>query len=166
MNWNIEVEYWVIEFNTTNSEKDRTVSDLLMLQGYVQTKWNIRTAGVKGMECSSNLMFSKRNVGKRVITYYLYGSNARYIDGAIANDELMPNIYPDWKICMYYDKTVPSKTIDKLKLYRYVTMINMTNNSITNKMSWRFLVASYPNIERYIIRDIDSRFSRREKNSS
>jgi hypothetical protein len=42
-------------------------------------------------------------------------------------------------------------------------MINMTNNSITNKMSWRFLVASDPNIERYVIRDIDSRISRREK---
>jgi len=64
---------------------------------------------------------------------------------------------------MYYDKTVPSKTIDKLKSYRYVTMINMTNNSITNEMSWRFLVASDPNIERYVIRYIDSRLSRREK---
>jgi hypothetical protein len=110
-------------------------------------------------------MFSKRNVGKRVIAYSLYGSNARYIDGAIANVELMPNMYPDWEIYMYYDKTVPSKTIDKLKSYRYVTMINMTNNSITNKMSWRFLVASDPNIERYVIRDIDSRLSRREKSA-
>ena len=93
-------------------------------------------------------MLSQRKVCKRVIAYSLYGSNARYIDGTIANVELMPNIYPDWKICMYYNKTVPSKTIDKLKFYRYVTMINMTNNSITNKMSWRFLVASDPNIER------------------
>jgi hypothetical protein len=70
------------------------------------------------------------------------------------------------EIYMYYDKTVPSTTIDTLKSYRFVTMINMTNNSITNKMSWRFLVASDPNIERYVIRDIDSRLSRREKNSS
>jgi FkbM family methyltransferase len=163
MNWNIEVDYWVIELDKTNSEKDRAVSDLLMLQGYVQTKWDIRTACVKGMDCSSNLMFSKRSAGKRVISYSLYGSNSRYIDGAIANVELMPNIYPDWEIYMYYDKTVPSKTIDKLKSYRFVTMINMTNNSITNKMSWRFLVASDPNIERYVIRDIDSRISRREK---
>ena len=165
MNWNIEVDYWVIELDNTNSEKDRAVSDLLMSQGYVQTKWDIRTACVKGMDCSSNLMFSKRNVGKRVIAYSLYGSNARYIDGAIANVELMPNIYPDWEIYIYYDRTVLSKTIDKLKSYRYVTMINMTSNSITNKMSWRFLVASDPNIERYVIRDIDSRLLRREKSA-
>ena len=63
----------------------------------------------------------------------------------------MPIIYSDWEI---YDKTVPSKTIDKLKLYKYVAMIDMSNNSITNKMSWRFLVASDPNKERYVIRDI------------
>ena len=57
---------------------------------------------------------------------------------------------------MYYDETIPSRTIDELKSYRYVNMINMTNNSITNKMSWRVLVASDPNIERYVIGDIDS----------
>ena len=33
-------------------------------------------------------------------------------------------------------------------------MIDMSNNSITNKMSWRFLVALDPNTERYVIRDI------------
>jgi hypothetical protein len=33
MNWNIEVDYWVIELDKTNSEKDRGVSDLLMVQG-------------------------------------------------------------------------------------------------------------------------------------
>ena len=55
------------------------------------------------MDCSFNIMFSKRNVGKRVISYSLYGSNARYIDGAIVNVELMPNIYPDWEIYIYYD---------------------------------------------------------------
>jgi hypothetical protein len=85
MNWNIEVDYWVIELDKTNSEKDRAVSDLLMLQGYAQTKWDIRTACVKGMDCSSKLMFSKRSAGKRVIAYSLYGSNSRCIDGAIAN---------------------------------------------------------------------------------
>jgi FkbM family methyltransferase len=115
MNWNIEVDYWVIELDKTNPEKDRGVSDLLMVQGYVQTKWDIRTACFKDMDCSFNIMFS--NVGKRIIAYSLYGSNARYIDGAIANVELMPNIYPDWEIYIYYDKTVPSKTIDKLKSY-------------------------------------------------
>ena len=51
-------------------------------------------------------MFNQRHVGKRVISYSLYGSNARYIDGAIGNVELMPNMYTAWETYKYYDKTV------------------------------------------------------------
>ena len=113
MDWNLEIDYWIIEIDNTNSEKERAV--LLMSQGYVQTKWDIRTACVKGMDCSSNRVFSRRNVGKRVISYSLYGNNPRYLYGAKANVEQMPNIYPDWEIYIFYDMTVPRKMIEMLK---------------------------------------------------
>ena len=165
MNWNIPVDFWVIELDNTNPEKDRAVSDLLLSKGYLQSKWDIRSACVKGMDCSSNLMFSKRNVGKRIISYSLYGNDQRYTDGALANVELMPTIYPDWEIYIYHDTTVPSNIIDKLTKYKYVKMINMFNSSIVNKMSWCFLVASETDVERYVIRNIDTRISLREKSA-
>ena len=68
MNWNISVDFWVIELDNTNPEKDRTVSDLLLSKGYLQSKWDICSACVNGMECSPNIMFSKRNLGKQVIS--------------------------------------------------------------------------------------------------
>ena len=154
-----------IEINNTNPEKDRAVSDLLLSKGYLQSKWNIRSACVTGMDCSSNLMFSKRNVGKRVISYSLYGNEQRYADGALANVELMPTIYPDWEIYIYHDTTVPSNIIDKLTKYKYVKMFNMFNSFIVNKMSWCFLVASDTDVERYVIRNIDTRLSLREKSA-
>jgi hypothetical protein len=162
MNWNIPVDFWVIELNNTNPEKDGAVSDLLLSKGYLQSKWDIRSACVTGMDCSSNLMLSKRNVGKRVISYSLYGNEQRYADGALANVELMPTIYPDWEIYIYHDTTVPSNIIDKLTKYKYVKMINMFNTSIVNKMSWCFLVALDTDVERYVIRNIDTRLSLRE----
>jgi len=110
-------------------------------------------------------MFSKRNVGKRVISYSFYGNDQRYADGTLANVELMPTIYPDWEICMYHDTTVPSNIIDKLTTYKYVKMINMFNNSIVNKLSWCFLVASETDVERYVVRNIDSRLSLRDKSA-
>ena len=113
MDWNLEIDYWIIEIDNTNSEKESAV--LLMSQGYAQTKWDIRTACVKGMDCSSNRVFSRRNVGKRVISYSLYGNNPRYLYGAKANVEQMPNIYPDWEIYIFYDMTVPRKMIEMLK---------------------------------------------------
>lgn len=39
----------------------------------------------------------------------------------------------------------------------------MTGSSINSKMSWRFLVAADTDVERYVVRDIDSRLSLREK---
>ena len=108
-------------------------------------------------------MFTKRNVGKRVISYPFNGNAKRYDDGALANDELMPTIYPDWEIYIYHDTTVPSNIIDKLTTYKYVKMINMFNGSIVNKMSWCFLVASEKNVERYVIGNIDTRLSLRDK---
>ena len=74
MNWNISVDFWVIELDNTNPEKDRAVSDLLLSKGYLQSKWDIRSACVNGMDCSSNIMLSKRNVGKQVISYSLYSN--------------------------------------------------------------------------------------------
>jgi hypothetical protein len=39
----------------------------------------------------------------------------------------------------------------------------MTGSSINSKMSWRFLVAADTDVERYVVRDIDSRLSLREQ---
>ena len=110
-------------------------------------------------------MFSKRNVGKRVISYPFYGNAICYVHGTLANVELMPIIYPDWEICIYHDTTVPTNIIDKLTKYKYVKMINMFNSSIVNKMSWCFLVASEQNVERYVIINIDTRLSLRDKSA-
>ena len=110
-------------------------------------------------------MFSKRNVGKRVISYSFFGNAKRYDDGALANVELMPTIYPDWEIYIYHDTTVPSNIIDKLTKYKYVKIINMFNSFIVNKMSWCFLVASEKDVERYVIRNIDTRLLLRDKSA-
>jgi hypothetical protein len=77
----------------------------------------------------------------------------------------MPTIYPDWEIYIYHDTTVPSNIIDKLTKYKYVKMINMFNSSIVNKVSWCFLVASEKNVERYVIGNIDTRLSLRDKSA-
>jgi hypothetical protein len=58
---------------------------------------------------------------------------------------------------IYFDNSVPLNTIQQLTQYRSVSLVNMTDSSINNKMSWRFLVAADTDVERYVVRDIDSR---------
>jgi hypothetical protein len=66
---------------------------------------------------------------------------------------------------LYENATVPSNIIDKLTKYKYVKMIYMFYSSIVKKMSWCFLVASETDVERYVIRNVDSRLSLREKSA-
>lgn len=101
---------------------------------------------------------------KRVVSYSLYGANPRYTDGAVANADLAPSIYPGWEMWIYHDESVPDAVLSDLRTRSWVKLINMQNHPIIkNQMVWRFLVSSSSMAERYIIRDIDSRLSMREK---
>ena len=100
---------------------------------------------------------------KQVISYSLYGTDTRYTENALINATKMLEIYPEWIMRVYYDNTVPKNIIDKLTEQKHVELINMENNKIKNKMMWRFCVLLDKSIKRYIVRDIDSHLSLREK---
>lgn len=109
--------------------------------------------GLKPKPTSSNF---------NVIAYSLFGgNNSRYIDGAYANTRLVASIYNGWYMWIYHDNSLPIETLTYLLSHNYVRLINMSRSTITNKMSWRFLVASSRRVDRFIIRDIDSRLSMR-----
>ena len=44
---------------------------------------------------------------KRVISFGLYGSNPKYVTGALRNVELQPVFFPGWTVRFYVDDTVP-----------------------------------------------------------
>eukprot|EP01083_Nonionella_stella_P015655 43813_1 len=107
-------------------------------------------------------IFSEPTVpGKNIVSYSLYGSNPRYTDGT-ANAQKMKLIYQEWTMRVYHDNTVPSDIIRKLH-NEGVELVNMTSSTLKNPMVWRFLVASDRTVGRYLMRDIDSRVSLREK---
>jgi len=102
-----------------------------------------------------------RGGGTTVVSYSLYGSNPRYTDGAVANAQLMPEVYPGWQMRVYYDSTVPEHILTKLGAYSYANLVR--GDPTLSPMLWRFLVASDYTVNRYVVRDIDSRLSGREK---
>ena len=101
-------------------------------------------------------------VTENVISYSLYGSNPRYTDGALANAKLYKTIYPGWVMRVYYENTVPEPVLSKLRDAN-VQLVDMTGLRGLNKMSWRFLPASDSTVQRFCVRDVDSRLSTREK---
>ena len=113
-----------------------------------------------------------RNPTRLAIAYSVYGSSPRYLSGALANPRLAAKFFPDWEVHMYHDDTVPKPILARLREFSNVRMISMsstggseseTTSSVRNRMSWRFLAASDPTVARFIVRDIDSRLSERDR---
>ena len=99
---------------------------------------------------------------KRVISFSVWGSNHAYTQGAVENAKLQPKIYPGWVCRFYCDTKVPPEIIKELKDLGSEIIMKPESDGFAG-LYWRF-EAMYddPNIERFIIRDTDSRLNGRE----
>lgn len=102
---------------------------------------------------------------KKIVSFSLYGENPKYCIGAIENVKLQPLIYPEWICRIYHDNSVPKIYIDELKNLN-VELVDMSNSGMDKHgMFWRFLVFDDKEVERFIVRDTDSRLNLREKSA-
>jgi hypothetical protein len=72
----------------------------------------------------------------------------------------MEKFYPNWKMVVFFDDSVPSETIKELQNRNVETRL-FVDKSIYG-MFWRFYAVDLPDCEYVIFRDADSRFSLRE----
>lgn len=94
------------------------------------------------------------------ISYSLWGDNPLYNIGAIRNSEQIQVYYPEWKMILYYDNTVPLLTIEQLT-NNNVKCVDVTDLNIYG-MFWRFLACDIEDSKYVCFRDCDSRLSERE----
>ncbi|GMI14067.1 hypothetical protein TrVE_jg2950 [Triparma verrucosa] len=100
---------------------------------------------------------------KRVISFGLYGDNPKYTTGAIRNAELRDTYFPGWVCRFYVDGSVPAKVIEELKGLGSEIIVQEGLKGGVGGMFWRFLVADDPTVDRYIVRDSDSRLNARDR---
>ena len=111
-------------------------------------------------------LINRLNKKKKIISFSLWGSNPKYLIGAIRNAELAKKIYPGW-ICRYYigmstfEKAI--ETVSRLERFPNVEIIKMSENGDWEGMLWRFYPISDTDVEVVISRDTDSRLSKRER---
>jgi len=98
---------------------------------------------------------------KKIISFCIYGNNPKYTDAAIANLKLQPIIYPGWTCRFYVDGSVPTPII--LELEKLGAEVVVMPNAIGHLgMFWRFEPLKDTSLERFIVRDTDSRLNVRE----
>jgi hypothetical protein len=101
---------------------------------------------------------------KKIISFCLYGSDARYTNGIICNLELAKIIYPDWICRVYYGSSVPQDVVEKMKTYSNTELVLMEEGQDKLfPMIWRFLAIDDDDVEVMLSRDADARLSYREK---
>mgnify|MGYP003435601509 CR=1 FL=1 len=98
---------------------------------------------------------------KNVVAYSLWGSELMYWVGALRNIEQVNQYFPGWICRFYIDSTCKPELIDTIKGSN-VEVVLVDSKDSFHGMFWRFWAASDPEVDIFLSRDCDSRFSDRE----
>ena len=98
-----------------------------------------------------------------VIAISLWGDKPKYLQGAIENCKLAKLIYPEWKLRFYIDQSITVDFARQLKDEGAGVYQVADNKGSFYGMYWRFWTNDDPTVDRYIIRDSDSRLNYREQ---
>lgn len=147
---------------TTQLEIQQVTPDLLQQDAQTEVKRK-QMAFDQEKDYISQIAALPRSSEKRVVSYGLYGSNPKYTHGAIRNSELVKVYFPGWVCRFYCGSDVPKDILNTLRQNgAEIVMITNIKGGIAG-MFWRFLVADDSTVDRWIVRDSDSRLNPRER---
>lgn len=101
---------------------------------------------------------------KNIVAYSLWGDHPMYWVGALKNIEQVKEYFPDWICRFYIDKDCNQDLIDTIKGDN-VEVILVDSKDSFHGMFWRFWASEDENVDIFLSRDCDSRFSNREINA-
>lgn len=97
-----------------------------------------------------------------IITFSLWGNKPIYTAGAMANLLLAKEIYKDWKCRFYTDSTTDYSFLKLLHQNGAEIYKIQEDTGSWGGLFWRFYIANDKTVDRFIVRDTDSRLSLRE----
>jgi hypothetical protein len=99
----------------------------------------------------------------QVIAFTLFGSNPRYLRGALQNILAARDIYPGWICRFYVDDSVDETFLRVIEAEGAELDRDASGNrDVRHLLTRRFLVADDPRVGRFMVRDCDSVVSPRE----
>ena len=99
----------------------------------------------------------------QVIAYSLWGRQPTYLRGALDNLLAAPTLYPGWQVRIYLDDSVPADWQALLRELGADLRLQPAGQITRQKLCWRFHVANDPGVHRFLVRDIDSVLTARER---
>lgn len=100
-------------------------------------------------------------MSKNIVAYSLWGNHPMYWRGAIRNIEQVKKYFPGWICRFYIDKNSDQNLIETIKGDN-VEVILVDSKDSFHGMFWRFWASEEEEVDVFLSRDCDSRFSDRE----
>lgn len=97
----------------------------------------------------------------KIISFSLWGKSRLYCLGALANAKLAQVLFPGWRCRFYVADDVPQRIVDDL-IALGAEIVHKPASLGFVGLFWRFEVADDPEVERFIVRDCDSRLTPRD----
>lgn len=97
----------------------------------------------------------------KIISFCVYGNNPKYVHSALKNISIAEDVYPGWTCRIYADKNIPQEVMKDLNDSPAQVVIKEPVQGHLG-MFWRFEPLKDRSIERFIVRDTDSRLNERE----
>ena len=100
-------------------------------------------------------------MGKKLISYALYGNNTLYSEGAVRNVLDAQMYYPGWICRVYVSNEISNSMIKRLEEVG-AEIVSKTRKDYADGMFWRFLPMSENDIDVCLVRDTDAVILQRE----
>ena len=96
-----------------------------------------------------------------LVSFSLYGTDLKYLHGAIRNAQIIEELGNGWKSVFYLGHDVPNWVAEELKSH-HALIREWQDNWHANGMFWRFYAVREFDFDYLLVRDVDSRVSDRE----
>lgn len=117
-------------------------------------------------DARARLALEAAGQGKRIISMALYGSDPGYLNGAIDNAVLVRRDWQGWTLRVYYGDDVPESTLRVLRVLDVELVPSSSAHARDHAgLMWRYAVLQDPTVTRFIVRDADSRLTRRDRHA-
>lgn len=98
-----------------------------------------------------------------IVAFSLYGRGERYFRGALLNVQSYGRYFPEYTCRFYVASDIPRRLVDELHCAGAEVVVIASTGVDHYYKFWRFHAAQDPAIDNYLIRDIDSTASQRER---
>lgn len=111
----------------------------------------------------STLLQSHASEKRKIVAFSLYGEASRYIDGALLNIDTYAEFFPEFRCRFYVPADFPLSLRHKLEARDAEIFIMSGRGSNDFFKFWRFHAAEDKRLDTFLIRDVDSCASSRER---